>query len=320
MTTLKLSFFRRRFLLALVLLLVARVTNAATVLYPFLGADNSQAREPFGLDDIDLFTCRYQQIYDASRFAAVLPSGGVITQMYFSVDNELPHFFRTDFPDIQIDFSVTTRGVDQLSTNFSENLGTNAVTVIPRGRLAMGTTGGNPIVVNLTVPFSYDPAEGNLLLDIRKFSRIPPGDPFDNNPGFFEAQDTLGDSVSRVYSHDVNSAAGVADTIGLLTIFKAIPPPIPRLRVRIQGGYLWLRWFRVPRDYTLEQSSILGPDASWQPTDGLVGNYEDSIEVRVPLFPPDAGRFFRLISTNHPSASAPAGLITNQPALSDQTD
>lgn len=320
MTTLKRSFARWRFLQALVLLLVVPVTNAATVLYPFGGADNSNAREPFGLDDVGVFTCRYQQVYDASRFAAVLPYGGVITQMYFIVDNEFPRWFNTTFPDIQIDFSVTLRGSDNLSTNFSENLGTNTVAVIPRGSLVIRTTGGNPIIVNLIVPFFYNPAEGNLLLDIRKFTRVPSGNPLEN-PSVFEAQDTLGDSVSRIYSYDVNSTSGVADTIGLKTYFKVIPPPVPRLVVRVFRDELWLSWFRVPRDFTLEQSSILGPDALWQPAGGLVGGGgEDSILVRVPLFPPDAGRFFRLVSTNHPSFSAPAGLNTNQPALLNPPD
>lgn len=316
-----------RFALAILLMLIAVNTRAATVMYPFGTTSIAWAREPFALNELNLTSCRYQQVYDAARFAAILPDGGAlpdggtITQLMFVVDNEFFHGFNTAFPDIQIDFSVTPRSPDQLSTNFSDNLGTNTVAVFPRGRLSMQTTGGpgTPVVINLPVAYFYNPAQGNLLLDVRIFLPNPQNP--SGNPGVFDAFNSGSDSVSRVFSPDVTSPTGVADTMGLTTIFKVVPPPIPRLRVQILDGYLWLRWFRVPGDYTLEQSSILGPDALWQPAGGLVGGGgEDSILVRLPLFPPDAGRFFRLVSTNHPSASAPAGLNTNQPALLNPPD
>ena len=329
MTALKHSLVPVRFALAILLLPIAVSIHAATVGYPRGTTSIAWAREPFALDEIGVFTCRYQQVYDAARFSAILPDGGAlpdggtITQLLFVVDNEFPRGFHTDFPDIQIDLSVTTRGPDQLSTNFSENLGTNTVTVVPRGHLNMLSSGdpGTPIIINLPVVFFYNPAHGNLLLDIQKFTRIPPSIPL-GNPGVFEAQDTLGDSVSRVYSYDVNSPTGVANTTGLKTIFKVTPPAIPRLVFFLRSDNvatnLAFRWFLGPVDYTLQQSPVLGPGASWQPAGRLFYRDEEIIEVWVPLNPDDATRFFRLVSPPSPPGSASVQTNNGTSALSNQ--
>ena len=307
-----------RFALAILLLPLAASVHAATVVYPFNFFGNTWAREPFALNELNLTSCRYQQVYDAARFAAILPDGMTITQVLFNVDNEFPRGFNTVFPDIQVDFSVTPRGPDNLSTSFSDNLGTNTVTVFPRGRLTMLSDGGGYIIkpsISLAVPFFYNPAEGNLLLDIHIFLPNPRPNPF-GNPGVFDAFNSGSDSVSRVFSPDVNSPTGVADTIGLTTIFKVTPPAIPRLLFFVRSDSvatnLAFRWFLGPVDYALQQSPVLGPGASWQPAGRLFYRDHEIIEVWVPLDPTATARFFRLVSP--PPSPGSAGIQTDNGA------
>src|SRR5215208_1975409 len=101
-TALKCPFMHARFPLAVLLMTFAGSIHAATVVYPFSGFGNTWAREPFALNELNLASFRYQQVYDASRFAAVLQDGLTITQVLFNVDNEFPRGFSTVFPDIQI--------------------------------------------------------------------------------------------------------------------------------------------------------------------------------------------------------------------------
>ena len=296
-----------RYALAILHLSFTVSIHGATVTYPRGTTSIAWAREPFALNELNLTSCRYQQVYDAARFSAILPDGGAlpdggtITQLLFVVDNEFPRGFNTIYPDIQIDFSVTTRHPDQLSTNFSDNLGTNTVAVFPRGRLDMVSSGFGPVPINLPVAYFYNPAQGNLLLDVRIFLPNPRPNP-SGNPSVFDAFNAESDSVSRVFSDDVNSPSGTADTLGLTTIFKVIPPATPRLLFYVSATNLVLRWFRGPVDYELQQSSELGPGASWQPTAGAVINNGEFKEARLPLAPNDATRFFRLISQTSSNA------------------
>jgi hypothetical protein len=73
-------------------------------------------------------------------------------------------------------------------------------------------------VIPLTTPFTYNPANGNLLLDVRNFSG--------GTTTVFDAQNTTADPVSRVYTFagGVNSAtADVVSTIGLVAQFTLEP-------------------------------------------------------------------------------------------------
>jgi hypothetical protein len=74
-------------------------------------------------------------------------------------------------------------------------------------------------------PFAYDPSVGNLLLDVRRYT-----DP--SATVFFDYVDSIGDSVSRVYTNQnipagVNSPSGVVHTGGLVTQFTFAPVPEP---------------------------------------------------------------------------------------------
>jgi hypothetical protein len=86
-------------------------------------------------------------------------------------------------------------------------------------------------LINLQNPFIYDPAKGNLLLDVRNFQG--------GNLGFsLDAEVTDGDGVSRVWTNgDIpggvdspvgTTAANTLSTLGLVTRFTVTPAtPVP---------------------------------------------------------------------------------------------
>lgn len=174
-------------------------------------------------------TQRYQQVYAASQFGV---SPVVITQIAFRPDAVFANPFAYTIANIQINLSTTAAAPDGLSTTFANNVGPND-TVVYSGALALSTAdvpgAGNTrafdIVINLQTPFAYDPAAGNLLLDVRRFTAPPLGSAFD-------ATGLAGDAVSRVFTNNliaggVNSPTGVADTTGLVTrfTFSTVPEP-----------------------------------------------------------------------------------------------
>jgi hypothetical protein len=81
------------------------------------------------------------------------------------------------------------------------------------------------VVINLATPFLYNPAAGNLLLDVRNFGgggSVPA----------LDAESSNSDAVSRVYteSQGVNAPTVLPseqDTEGLVTQFTVTPVPEP---------------------------------------------------------------------------------------------
>jgi hypothetical protein len=172
---------------------------------------------------------RYQQVYGASAFSSA--SGPLlITDIFFRPDATLLGApFSTTIPSIQINLSTTSAPVDGLSFTFADNVGAND-TIVFNGALTLSTayTGpsGGPkdfdISIHLSTPFTYDPAAGNLLLDVRNFGA--------SVTDRFDTAGDLNDSVSRVYTsndgRDVNSStATFTGTEGLVTRFDFTPAP-----------------------------------------------------------------------------------------------
>ena len=172
---------------------------------------------------------RYQQVYDASQFSSF---GGprVITEIAFrcSVSSCYTSPFSFTFDPVEIHLSTTAAQPDGLSTTFANNVGTDT-TLVHSGALTLsgaGTSGGpgvNPfdIVIPLQTGFLYDPSAGNLLLDIKN------SHPQNIGFIFFDVEQTVGDSVSRIVSNQgqSNAATGFADTRGIVTQFTSVPEP-----------------------------------------------------------------------------------------------
>lgn len=146
--------------------------------------------------------------------------------------------------DFEVYFSVTPRAPDTLSTIFAENVGSDLIKVQSRGVFRLSHAGGGALAVfELQTPFLYDPTQGNLLMEIRTYDVVN-ADPFSHGSGIYEAWNVQGDSVSRVYAHDVNATTGIADSMGLTTFFVITPVPEPSTYALLGlalGAWWWRR-------------------------------------------------------------------------------
>jgi hypothetical protein len=115
---------------------------------------------------------RIMQIFDASQFGA-LSGPSFLTQFAFRPDT-IPGPAGPQTNTLRIYASTTSRSVAGMSTAFSQNIGTNN-TLVFEGTLTQATENlpgpGNTrqfdIVWPFATPFLYDPAAGNLLLDLQ---------------------------------------------------------------------------------------------------------------------------------------------------------
>lgn len=185
---------------------------------------------PFHIANFSLPSQRYQQVYGADDFAAL--SGPVlITEIRFRPDGTTGNAFASVLADVQINLSTTTMGPDGLSATFADNIGPDE-TVVHSGPLALSSsdTGPGPrdfdIVIELQTPFLYDPAAGDLLMDVRNFE----GGLTTQFDAHFEIDDTsrATTNVASSGTGHVNSpTASVVDSIGLVTKFVTVPAVLP---------------------------------------------------------------------------------------------
>jgi hypothetical protein len=171
---------------------------------------------------LNLGPVRYQQVYAASEFSAISPSGTYINGILFRPDGGQGHTFGVTVRDIEVHLSTTQRSPDGLSPVFAENIGLDDM-IVRSGSFYIqshGSIGGTifDTYIFLPTPFYYNPSAGNLLLDIHYRSGEP--------TTAFDATQIVGDSVSSVWSRSPNSpTATIVWTSGLITEFAFIPEP-----------------------------------------------------------------------------------------------
>ena len=136
---------------------------------------------PFNLSIDGKSSMRYQQVYAASAFGTLFVPH-LITQISFRPDAGAGGVFSSTIDNVQINLSTTSREPDNLSPNFMSsefllNVGPDETEVFS-GSLALSSSFAGPsggpkdfdIVIQLQQPFLYNPAHGNLLLDVRNFT------------------------------------------------------------------------------------------------------------------------------------------------------
>ena len=173
---------------------------------------------------------RYQQVFDTSQFSRLNPGGGLINRMAFRGHGPGVPFTGT-VAQLQVNLSTTSKTPDGLSSTFAENVGSDDTQVfsgsLPTAVTFTGDATNFEVVVNFTTPFFYNPAKGNLLLDVRNSQggvEVPPNDQE------LDGTSASGDSVSRVYNYGDVTAANAGqtggvdekDSYGLITKFNAI--------------------------------------------------------------------------------------------------
>ena len=179
---------------------------------------------------------RFQQVYGASGF---ISEGGntqfLIHRIQLRTDGTGPGFF-SQFPAFQINFSTTTRPIDDLSATFIDNIGSDDTAVVPLGQLQVSGSyvrGNEPQLmttfITFSTPFYYDPSQGNLLMDIRNFGGgttswgVPPF----SGPAYVDASRIEGDLISSVIGSSVNALSGSVSTVGLISQFWVTQVPEP---------------------------------------------------------------------------------------------
>jgi hypothetical protein len=200
---------------------------ASTVVVP----DGLDGREGSGSSGILNQAGREQTVYASTNF----PAGPIsIQELHFrpNVTDYMPgSAFNATIWDLQIVMSITSAQPGGLSPNFNENTGPNAEPVVS-GAVTLFSTFTGPdsgpkdfdIIVPLNHPFLYDPAQGNLLVDIQNLS----GDA--TSP--VDAEYSTNGAGSRVVSGSPISSSGVpdndADVLQIVYSQFALtnPPPI----------------------------------------------------------------------------------------------
>jgi hypothetical protein len=209
-----------------VTLLSLGINNVAKASY-FITPDNLQNQE--GNSEIGFlvpYPSIFQQVYNASQFGSTPLE---ITQIAFRPDSSNLTPFNFTIGDIQFYFATTNGSADNLSSTFADNITANYTevfdgtwTISSQNTLLPNSTKAFDIILNLTTPFIYDPNQGNLLLEYKKYTP--------ETTGFiFDSETVYGDSIStEIAAGDAN--ATVADpnfssTMGLVTQFEVTPLP-----------------------------------------------------------------------------------------------
>jgi hypothetical protein len=189
-------------------------------------------------DFVNSSSFRMQLVFDASQFGGLGSGPAISNSVYgiaFRIDGPSTFDAHWVFGGGSVTLSTTTRTPDGLSSVFAENVGGDAVTIYS-GALSFGGAfhaGASPQPFGDTIPalrpFYYDPARGNLLVDIRGVE----GQVL--FPGALDAQTVTGDGVSRVFAIGNLSSTGTPDTLGLVTRFNVavIPEPATSLLLGI---------------------------------------------------------------------------------------
>jgi hypothetical protein len=190
------------------------------------------------------FPARFQQVYASSLFveyAERISIGG----LEFKGDAYLGHGFDRTISDVEIHLSTTSRAVDGLDSSFDLNVGLDDLIVIRRSPFRLTGAGGGGVPGPWSVfldfrqtPFVYNPALGNLLLDIKVFSGA--------STAPFDAVDIRGDSISSVFAYDRTfPGVGQPSSLGLATLFLVQPVPEPSslvvLLFSLAGGWMVVR-------------------------------------------------------------------------------
>jgi len=261
-----------------------------------------------GLPFAHLGPVRYQQVYDASQFSK-LPAGGAFLSVIFLRASCLSQR-NWRVTNLQVNMSTTSKGSDQLSPTFAENIGADETTGVTSTNWAppsscSGYDFGSAGPLRLDVPFFYDPARGNLLVDIRNS-----GIDWDANPGplwesLLDAQNVLGDSVSRAVAFSLSTnTAEVVDSVGLATAFQFYPTPT--LYVRYETDSVILTWPTKPKPFRLQWSDTAGPGTAWSDYSGSITGNDLWQQLVLPVGSIIRPKFFRLFWNTPQPLPAPA--------------
>jgi hypothetical protein len=151
-------------------ILLSFAANSVSATTLIIGSNNDLTRYPFGLDPAAASSAfpdfaaggTYQEVYAGSAFSGPV----IITQIALASKGQLTSGPGIAIYNFNLALSTTAAGPGGLSTNLAANRGADFVQVFS-GPLITNITANNQfdLVIDI-VPFTYDPANGNLLLDV----------------------------------------------------------------------------------------------------------------------------------------------------------
>jgi len=231
-----------------------------------------------------------QQIYAASQFGA-LSRPSFLTQFAYRPDTTPgPSGPRTW--TLRVYASTTSRSVAGLRTSFVENLGTNntlvfdGTVILKTGNLpGPGNTRQFDVVFPLTTPFLYDPAAGNLLLDIH----------FEANGSSIRSDSVMGDpTVSSVINVGSSTGTSGSPVTPKVTQFTFEAPPL----VTIRASQVEVCWNSISNlTYQVQYRSDLTTNM-WTSLRDCVRSTGSTSCITDPIVVGQPQRFYRVALTN----------------------
>ncbi len=194
--------------------------------------------QSYGSGGLRAANYRLQSVYGAAHFPQDI--GLLITELRYRPDRAAGYAFSTTVASIQVNLSTTIKNPDGLSSTFAQNPGFDD-TVVFNGSLSISSQFTGPvngpkdfdIVIPLSTPFLYNPAAGNLLVDVRNYSG--------SSASPLSGQVILGDATSRLGGSMASSSGGKDTGVDALQIIytPTNQPPIPPQPIQVlRGPYL----------------------------------------------------------------------------------
>ena len=183
--------------------------------------------DPFAAPLPGFLGTRYQQAYAGGDFPGAMAITSISFFNHSAFNGPLP------VATYQIFFSTITAGIDTLSnTNFDSNDGPDNTLFASED-----LSGSAPSELIFTGgPFDYDPADGNLLMDIHITNQVSSGGAF---------YDARRGTATGIFSRYQDFSSGTQG-FGLVTQFTFEPVPEPCTLVLLLGGLSGLVLARCP--------------------------------------------------------------------------
>jgi len=233
---------------------------------------------------------RWLHIHDASQFG-VLSGPSFLTKFAYRPDKFLGESGPRSWT-LRVYASTTSRTVAGISTTFAQNLGTNntlvfdgTVTVTTGNLPGPGNTRQFDYVVHFTTPFLYDPAAGNLALDlqIEGSGSALTFDTVSGNP-----------AIGRVFSSDSSTATTGDIRFSHVTQFTFEPPPL----VTIRASQVEVCWNSISNlTYQVQYRSDLTTNV-WTSLRDCVRSTGFMSCITDPIAAGQPQRFYRVVQTN----------------------
>ena len=190
---------------------------------------------PFGST---VWGTQYQQVYNSTNFSGPITIGAII--FYDTIDPG----GQANGGTFTFSLSTTSAAVGGLNqTNLSSNIGGNNAVVYTGTLPALS---GGEIEINLSTSFTYNPLQGNLLLNIGATDPTSGG-------AFFDSMTTNNSGPTGIFSRawSFSSDFPTSDTDqGLVTDFVTSQTPLPASWTAMLAGLVLVGFFTMARKAT----------------------------------------------------------------------